>query len=424
MSNDTSQGAPTKGPDTEPVTDWASDYDIFDQQYVDDPYGIWDELRETCPMAHTDRWGGSWLPTRYEDVYAIAHDIERFPSGNGISVVPMIPMPAGAAHPQPTPADSGPVLASGVPPISADPPLHTWTRRLVLPTMSPTRVAEYEVFTRELCRRLADEIATRGKGDAAAEYAQQIPVRVIGHILGVPESMAGTFTEWVRDVLEFAHDPERRRRGIVGILGYLQEAVADREAEPTDDFISELLNSEHDGAPIGKDVVMGMCALLLIAGIDTTWSSIGSTMWHLATHPDDRARLIAEPELMPTAIEEFLRAYAPVTMARRLVEDTEYKGCPIRAGERILMNFPAANRDPEVFEDADQVILDRQQNRHLAFGAGIHRCAGSNLARMELRVAVEEWLARMPEFELVDPALVTWAGGQVRGPRSIPITVD
>jgi cytochrome P450 len=126
---------------------------------------------------------------------------------------------------------------------------------------------------------------------------------------------------------------------------------------------------------------------------------------------------------MPTAIEEFLRAYAPVTMARRLVEDKEYKGCPMKAGERVLMNFPAANRDPEVFVDADKVILDRQQNRHLAFGAGIHRCAGSNLARMELRVAVEEWLARIPEFEVVDQSKVTWAGGQVRGPRTIPVRV-
>jgi hypothetical protein len=139
----------------------------------------------------------------------------------------------------------------------------------------------------------------------------------------------------------------------MGIIGYLQGAIAERQAEPKDDFITELLHSEHDGEPIGMPVVMGMCALLLIAGIDTTWSSIGSTMWHLATHPEDRRRLKVEPELMPTAIEEFLRAYAPVTMARRLVEDTEYNGCPMKAGERVLMNFPAANRDPEVFPDAN-----------------------------------------------------------------------
>jgi cytochrome P450 len=160
---------------------------------------------------------------------------------------------------------------------------------------------------------------------------------------------------------------------------------------------------------------------LLIAGIDTTWSAIGSSIWHLATHAEDRRRLVAEPELMPTAIEEFLRAYSPVTMARRLPVDTEYRGCLMKAGERVLMNFPGANRDPEVFEDADRVILDRQHNRHVAFGVGIHRCAGSNLARMELRVAIEEWLARIPEFEVEDPAKVTWAGGQVRGPRNVPV---
>ena len=418
MSNDTQTPTQdsTAGVVTAPVTDWSSDYDIFDPQYIADPYPIWAELRETCPMAHTDRWGGSWLPTRYEDVYAIAHDIVTFPSGHGVTVVPMIGVGAEGDS-------QGSLLAAGAPPISTDPPLHTWTRRLMLPTMSPARVEEYEVFTRELCQRLVADIVERGEGDAAAGYAQQVPVRVIGHILGVPEDMAGTFTEWVRDVLEFAHDPERRQRGIVGIVEYLTAAIDERTANPTDDFISELLQSEHDGEPITRDIVMGMCALMLIAGIDTTWSSIGSTLWHLATHPDDRRRLVAEPELMPTAIEEFLRVYAPVTMARRMIEDVEYKGCPIKAEERILMNFPAANRDPEVFEHPDDVILDRQHNRHLAFGAGIHRCAGSNLARMELRVAVEEWLAQIPEFEITDPALVTWAGGQVRGPRSIPVSV-
>ncbi len=402
--------------DRAPVVNWATDYDIFDPDYIADPYGIWDELRAACPIAHTDRWGGSWLPTRYADVTEIARDIDRFPSGNGISVVPIMDGGNGV--------NASPLLSSGIPPISADPPLHTWTRRLVLPTMSPARVAEYEVFTRDLCRRLVNDIAERGAGDAALDYAQQIPVRVIGHILGVPESMSATFTEWVRDVLEFAHDSERRGRGVVAIVGYIQEAVAERQANPVDDFISELLSAENDGEPIGVPVVMGMCALLLIAGIDTTWSSIGSTMWHLATHPADRRRLIAEPELLPTAIEEFLRAYSPVTMARRLTNDVEFGGCPMKAGDRILMNFPAANRDPEVFPDADKVILDRLHNRHVAFGAGIHRCAGSNLARMEIRVAVQEWLARIPDFEVTDPADVTWAGGQVRGPRSIPVRIN
>ncbi len=399
---------------TAPVETWATDYDIFDPGYVSDPYGIWDQLRTSaCPIAHTERWGGSWLPTRYADVTEMARDIDRFPSGNGISVMPPPQQADGSVGPQP--------LLYGLPPISADPPLHTWTRRLILPTMSPQRVAEYEIYTRELCRRLVDGFVHAGSADAAADYAQQIPVRVIGHILGVPESMAPTFTEWVRDVLEFAHDADRRVRGITGILNYLQGAVAERQAAPSDDFISELLAAENDGKQVEPQLVMGMCALLLIAGIDTTWSSIGSTMWHLATHPGDRKRLIAEPALMSTAIEEFLRAYSPVTMARRLSSDVEFNGCPMKAGDRILMNFPAANRDPDVFPEPDKVILDRGHNRHVAFGAGIHRCAGSNLARMEIRVAIEEWLARIPEFEIIDPTQVTWAGGQVRGPRTVPV---
>ena len=399
---------------TPPVTDWATDYDIFDVGYIADPYGIWDELRDNCPIAHSDRRGGSWLPTRYADVTEMARDIVNFPSGNGIAVVPPPQAAADGSGPPP-------LLQYGLPPISADPPLHTWTRRLILPTMSPQRVEEYEVYTREVCRRLVAEAVDKGEADLAAGYAQQIPVRVIGHILGVPESMSDQFTEWVRDVLEFAFDDQRRMRGMRGIIDYLQTALDERVANPTDDFISELLAAENDGERIERSVVLGMCVLLLVAGIDTTWSSIGSAMWHLAAHPDDRRRLATEPELMPTAIEEFLRAYSPVTMARRLSHDVEFRGCPMKEGDRILMNFPAANRDPEAFPDADQVILDRQHNRHVAFGAGIHRCAGSNLARMEVRVAIEEWLARIPDFELVDPSLVTWAGGQVRGPRNVPV---
>jgi len=395
------------------VTDWATDYDIFAAEYVNNPYPVWDELRERCPIAHTERWGGSWLPTTYEDVTAIARDIVNFPSGNGISVMP-----------PPADQSGSPLLEYGLPPISSDPPLHTWTRRLVLPTMSPARVAEYEVFTRDLCRTLVDDFVARGGGDLGTEYAQQIPVRVIAHILGVPESQSSMLTEWVRDVLEFAHDPERRMRGITGILQYLQGAIDERIETPTDDFITELLNSEHEGEKLDRRLVLGMCVLLMIAGIDTTWSSIGSSMWHLATHADDRRRLVAaDTDLWSTAIGELLRAYAPVTMARRLSHDVEYKGCPMHAGDRVLMNFPAANRDPAQFPDPDTVILDRQNNRHVAFGAGIHRCAGSNLARMELRVAIEEFITRIPNFELTDPSLVTWAGGQVRGPREVPVRV-
>jgi cytochrome P450 len=145
-------------------------------------------------------------------------------------------------------------------------------------------------------------------------------------------------------------------------------------------------------------------------------------LWHLAQHPEHRMQLREHPELWPSAIEELLRAYAPVTMARIVGHDTEFQGCPMHTGDRVLMAFPAANRDPSVFDEPNEVILDRSPNRHVAFGAGIHRCAGSNLARLELRVALQTWLARIPEFALEDPDAVTWAGGQVRGPRRCIVT--
>jgi cytochrome P450 len=163
--------------------------------------------------------------------------------------------------------------------------------------------------------------------------------------------------------------------------------------------------------------------LTLVAGIDTSWSAIASSLWHLSTHPDDLARLVNEPELMPVAIEEFLRFYAPVTMARLVKHDMDYLGCPMKQDDWILLGFPAANRDPDVFVDADKFIIDRAENRHVAFGLGIHRCAGSNLARLELRVALEEFIKRYPRFELVDADAVTWAQGQVRGARNLPFRI-
>jgi len=396
-----------------PVKDWANDFDVLDPRYVTDPFSIWDDLRQTCPIAHTDRRKSSWLPTRYEDVTAIAHDIEHF-SSLKVAVIP------GDEDEDPENFE-GPNLEYGLPPISSDPPLHTWTRRLLLPWFSHKRVDSYVPLTRDLCRRLVDGFAEAGHADAAADYAQQIPVRVIAHILGVSPDLSDTFVVWVRDVLEFADDAERRQHGAEGLLNYFLGQLEERRQNPGDDLLSELLTTEVEGKPVDDGIVLGMAALALIAGVDTTWSAIGSSLWHLATHPDDRKRLVAEPELMPTAIEELLRAYSPVTMAREVTEDIQYAGCPMKAGDKVLMNFPAANRDPEVFEHPDEVQLDRAHNRHVAFGSGIHRCAGSNLARMELQVALEEWLARIPDFSLTEAAEVTWAGGQVRGPRICPV---
>lgn len=391
-----------------PVVDWGTDYDIFDPDFVRDPYPVVARLRESeCPVAHTERWGGSWLPTRYADVVAIAQEHETFTSRQ----ILVTPPPPGAME--------GPYGGIAAPPISSDPPEHHWHRRLILPAFAPQAVAKYEEGTRALCNRLIDSFIDAGEADAAAQYAQQIPVRVIATMLGVPVEMADEFTSWVRGVLEVGlTDPEVRMASRMKILTFFLGQVADRKAKPReDDLISSLLAAEVDGQKVPEEYVVGVCNLMLVAGVDTTWSAIGSSLWHLAQHPEHRRQLRDDPSLWPTAIEELLRAYSPVTMARIVDHDVEFQGCPMQAGDRVLMAFPAANRDPRMFEDPDEIVLDRAHNRHVAFGAGIHRCAGSNLARLELRVALQTWLDRIPEFELADPASVTWAGGQVRGPR-------
>ncbi len=391
----------------EQLAAWEHGFDVMAPDYVADPYPVWDEMRTTCPVAHTDRHGGAWMTTTYEYVTRVARDPEVF-SSRDISVIPA---------PDSTEGD---LLPAWLPPIQADPPVHTWSRRLVLPWFSHERVAQYEPHARDLCRRLLDGFANTGRADAAADYARQSPVRVTGRILGIPEEMSDAFVEWVRSVLEFADDTERRNQAQLESVTSFIELINERRGGDGTDLISEL-RAEFDGQPIPDDVILGIIALVLIAGLDTTWSASGSMLLHFATHPDDTCRLLAEPDLLPNAIEEMLRAYSPVMMARIAVEDVELHGCPVRAGDRVLLNFAAANRDPAMFTDADQVILDRQLNRHVAFGAGIHRCAGSNLARMMLRVGLEEWLARIPTFRLDPDHPVTWAGGQVRGPRSIPV---
>ncbi len=393
-----------------PVNDWATDYDIFDPDYVKDPTPVWKELRGKCPIAHSDRWGGSWLPTRYEDMQAF------------VKMVPALSSQEPLVVPPPEVDEEMEQYGITAPPITADPPEQIPMRRLILPFFTPKAVAVHRPFTEALCHELIDQFIDDGECDAAVMYSQQIPSRVIGHMLGIDPARNDEFVEWVRGVLEFGlTDPEIRIKYRRIIREFFMEIVAERRKNPGDDIVSQLIEKELDGKPVDDITLIGMCNLLLIAGIDTTWSSIGSALWHFGTHAEDRRRLAAEPDLFPSAIEEMLRYYAPVTMARIATEEIEVGDVTFKPGDRVLMNFPGANHDPEFFEDADKVILDRERNRHIAFGIGIHRCAGSNLARMEMDIALRTWFERIPEFEISDPEAVTWAGGQVRGPRNLPM---
>jgi cytochrome P450 len=397
--------------------DWATEFDHTKDDYAAAAPQIWDELRETCPVAHSDAHGGVWLPTRHADISAVANDTDRF-SSEGVIV--NVWKPQGIAP------------VGYAPPITSDPPFHADARRILLPAFAPKQVARWEDATRATCNELIDEILADDPGptdviDAATRYSQHIPVRVIAEMLGLPREDGDRFRGFIHRILEKPGEHETAPEDT--LVHYLSEVIRERRRQPErDDLIGFLLSAELNGEPLTDEHVFGSIALLLIAGIDTTWSAIGASLWHLAQHPEHREMLRNDPDLETFAIEEFLRFYAPVTMARIVaedVDDAEVGGCPVKSRDWVLLPFPAANRDPEAFERADEFVIDRQRNRHLAFGLGIHRCLGSNLARMELRVAVQEWLARVPEFELAtpDPSSVRWSTGQVRGPRELPLHI-
>ena len=395
---------------TGPVADWATDFSHVEPEWAADPYPIQDDLRQRCPIAHTERFGGAWLPTRYEDVAAIAYDTDHF-SSRSIILSNFRP-----------PRELAPI--GGSPPISSDPPFHRHARKLLLPAFTKAAVAKQEAGTRRFCHSLIDALAGAKVVDAARDYAQHIPVRVIADLLGFPPDDGPQFREFVEDLLEGINlPPDERIARVSRLFDYLLAQVDDHLGNPREDLTSYLINAELYGRKLEPSHVVGTMALLLIAGIDTTWSTIGASLWHLARTPGDRRRLVADPGLLPTAVEEFLRAYAPVTMARLVKDDMHWHGVDMKADDWILLSFPAANRDPAQFDRAGEVIIDREVNRHAAFGLGIHRCLGSHLARMELRVALQAWLERIPEFTLEDPSAVTWSTGQIRGPRTLPLRV-
>ena len=267
-----------------PVQDWATDFDHTDPAWTADPYPIWDDLRQRCPVAHTGRYGGAWLPVTHDLIREVAYDTEHFTSR---SVV--------VSERRPGPDDlPAPIGIS--PPITSDPPFHRLARRMLLPAFGRRSVAALEPFTRQLCRALLDQTTGNAAFDAAAEYAQHIPVRVIVRFLGFPQSDAGIFRRFIHQVMEEVDTTAEEREAIGAELDdYIDAQIDDHIASPRDDLTSFLLSAEIDGAGLSREHVRGTMILLMIAGIDTTWSAIGASLWHLARHPGDRHRLATEP---------------------------------------------------------------------------------------------------------------------------------
>ena len=403
-----------------PVTDWATDFDHGSPAYNNNIHQIWDDLKAAgCPIAHTERYGGVWLPLTHDLVKEIAYDPTRFSSLTPV-VQQLKPSEALLEDPDALGAPIGPV-----PPISSDPPFHADARRLLLPAFSPKVIDPLRKEVEEICNKLIDDMGDVDAIDAAVQYTQHIPVLVVAQMVGLPLSDADRFRGWVDMVLGGigAERSEERLAQFMAMDEYLTKHIEEHIENPQDDLTTYLLNAEIFGEKLSPRHVFGTILLLIIAGIDTTWSGIGSSLWHLASNPVDRRRLVENPGKIPMAVEEFLRAYAPVTMARMVTDDMEFHGVQMKKEDRVLLPFPAANRDENQFANPAVVDIEREENRHAAFGLGIHRCIGSNLARLEMNVAIEVFLKRFPDFELDTTEQVTWSTGQVRGPRNLPFKI-
>ena len=294
---------------------------------------------------------------------------------------------------------------------------HTAWRQLTGPFFSPGAVGEWEPRVRRRFTEVLDSVAAKGSCEFVSEVALLFPNVIFMDLFGLPRDHAEQFQQWEVDILhkEFV-TPEGQQRqmdAMIAVMGYFAQLIQERRVNPTDDMLSAALTWKIDGELIPDQDLLDFCLLMFMAGLDTVAAQLTYSFWHLATHDADRQRIVDEPAIIPTAIEEFLRYYSFVTPGRKVVKDTEIAGCPVQAGQMVYLPLVSANRDPREFDRAGEVIIDREVNRHIAFGAGPHRCLGAHLARQELRVAFEMWHERIPNYRLVPGQDLLEHGGQI-----------
>lgn len=366
---------------------------------MEEPFELLAELRARCPVAHSEEYDGFWVLSRYDDVNEAAHDPDRFTSMKGITI----------------PHHGFPIA---LPPIELDPPLHRQFRSPLLDRFSPRKVAELEDEIRATVTELINEFIGNGGADLAQDLTIPLPAIVTNHFFGFPEEDRHKLHDWAVRILKTNNDPD-----VVGeTFNYFNALYEDRLANPRDDIPSLMLTIEVDGRPISQAEYLCMMNVLFAAGLDTTANAGANMFIILARRTDLRRRLIEEPSLIPSAVEEFLRYLTPLpALSRTTTRDVTIGGHVIPEGQRVQLHWMAANHDPDEFPDPDTFVPDRSPNRHFAFGAGVHRCLGSNLARLELRVLLEEVLARLPDYRIADDAPVERYPGVTRGVSALPV---
>ncbi|GAA0298637.1 cytochrome P450 [Sphingomonas oligophenolica] len=371
------------------------DFDPLLPETFDSANAEYAELRQRCPVAHSDAWGGFWALMKHADVAAAATDSATFITSKQ-NVVPAV------------------AFTGRRPPLHLDPPEHTPYRRALSPLLTERRVARYEPVIREICAGLLDAMVAKGGGDICEEFSARMPIRVFAHWMNLPQAQIDSLAEVGRryNIAVQSNDMAATKETSLLLYEMARKLVADRKAAPLDpaeDATSALLATRVDGAPLPDEMIVGTIRQVLVVGIIAPTVMIGSIAVHLSRDQALQARLRAEPALVPAAVDEFLRLYTPYRgFARTATRDVTLRGRTIPAGEPIALVYASANRDEDVFEDASSFRLDRPNMKDsLHFGRGTHMCVGAALARLELVVALEEMLARLPAFELAGEIIPT-----------------
>lgn len=359
-----------------------------------------DELREQHRYFWNTVGPGYWVLTQYDDIREAFQNPEVFCNH---SIVPTDPDPAYRFLPS-----------------FSDPPQHMKYRHLMNRWFAPAAVKAYAPAIEVLARETIEPLVAAGRTEFTSSFGDKYPVKVFLLSMGLPQHDADFFVSCVRRMSGATtgkpEDVARMMDAWGDIAAYWTRLLADRRARPYDpdvDFVAHLNRSELDGEPLPDKDIIDLLVTLTLGSLDTLKSQLGWCFYHLASHPEDRARLVKDPELIPGAVEEFLRAYPIVGMARKLTQDTDFHGCPMKKDDMVLLTIPAATRDPRQFPDADKVIIDRFPNRHIAFGASEHRCLGSHLARNELQTAIREWHRLIPDYRIDSDEPVKAHGGQI-----------
>ena len=381
---------------------------LFEPEVAADPQPVYRELREQCPVAKGDLGGHDVvLLSRYDDVLHALRHPETFTSASGLNL------------------GDQPLL-----PLEVDPPVHTGYRRILNPQFVPREIEKMAPDVRKRVTELLDGLVGRGECDFHEEFATPLPSGIFITLMGLPEEALPRFYQWRDNTIRPAVEPgdmegAARIREETGhaISDYFRERIAERRAEPDDTLLSKIVHAQIDGRALDERELLGICHLLLLGGLDTVTATLDCMIEYLATHPEQRQRLVDDPRCIPVAVEELLRWLTPVmVIPRAAAEDTTVGDVAIKKGTGVTLVLGAANGDESEFA-ADVVDFDREPNKHLAFGGGHHLCLGAHLARMELRIALEELHARIPDYRLADGAEIGFSTG-IRQAHSLPLVWD